>query len=319
VLLAAGGCGPTSFVITPVSANRDLVENEVLRESFWASQRIALINLDGLIANAREGSLLGGAGENPVAIFKERLDKAAGDTRVKAVVLRINSPGGGVTASDLMYDELRSFRERTGKPVIACMMDVAASGGYYVACAADRIVAHPTSVVGSIGVIMIAPDLTGTMQKIGVKTNVIKSGALKDAGSPFREMNETDRAVFEGMIQRMYERFVEIVAAHRKQLPKERVRELADGRVYMGDQAAQLGLVDQVGTLHDALLAAKSAAGAAHQDFVVVQYGRPLDHRPNVYAAAPGGPPQVNLFNLELPAWLRDPSPQFLYLWSPGW
>jgi protease-4 len=304
--LLSAGCGPSSLLITPVSASRDLQEKEVLRQSVWASKKIALIDLDGVITNAAPSSLLG-------------LDKAAGDKNVRAVVLRINSPGGGVTASDLMYGELKGFRERTGKPVIACMMDVAASGGYYLACAADRIIAHPTTVTGSIGVIMIAPDLTGTMQKLGIRTNVIKSGELKDAGSPFREMEPKDRAIFEGIVREMYARFLSVVAAGRPGLSEEKLREVADGRVYTAQQALELGFIDQIGTLHDAIAAARTAAGMDDIKIVVVEYARDLQHRPNVYAESPGIPAQVNLFNLQLPTWLAGPSPQFLYLWAPGW
>ena len=145
------------------------------------------------------------------------------DKDVRAVVLRINSPGGGVTATDLMYGEVLRFRAQTGKPVIAAMLDVAASGGYYLACAADTIYAQPTTVTGSIGVIMMAPEFAGTMQKIGVRVNVIKSGEMKDMGSPFREMNEQDRAVLQGLIDGMYARFLDVVAecAQRRSSPSD--------------------------------------------------------------------------------------------------
>ncbi|MGE0482110.1 MAG: signal peptide peptidase SppA [Phycisphaerae bacterium] len=317
--LAAGGCGPTSFVITPVSAEPELVESVVMREGAFATRKIALVDIDGLLENGRRGSWLGLPAENPVATFKEKLDKAARDAAVRAVVLRINSPGGSVTASDLMYQEVCEFRRKTGKPVIASMMDLATSGGYYVACAADRILAQPTSVTGSIGVIMITPDLSGTMQKLGVRANVIKSGAMKDAGSPFREMSERDRAVFQGLIDRMYAAFVAVVARSRTNLGADRIRELADGRVYLAPEALELGLIDGTGSLNDSIVAAKELAKIAEQKVFVVQYARPVAHRPNVYAQPPGGPAQVNVVNLELPRWLSHPAPQFLYLWAPGW
>lgn len=314
---ATSGCGPTSFLITPVAASPRLVEHEVLRESVWASRKIAIVDVDGLLRNARSSSLLGEEGDNPVSLFHDKLTHASEDSAVCAVVLRVNSPGGGVTASDLMYGELRRFREKSGKPVIAALMDVAASGGYYIACAAERIIAQPTCVTGSIGVIMIAPDLSGTMAKIGLRANVIKSGPMKDAGSPLREMNPEDRAVFQSMIDRMYERFLSVVAQGRPQLGAERARQLADGRVYLGPEARENGLVDEIGSLYDAIDGARRAAKLEDEPIIVVQYAIPMAHRPNIYAESPPAEPQVNIVNIDLPEWLSSPAPQFLYLWSP--
>lgn len=319
LFLALAGCAPVSFLITPVPHAKDLVESEVIRESIWANQKVALLDVDGLLRNERDRSLLGSPGENPVSLFKEKLDKAAADDRVKAVIVRINSPGGSVTATDLMFTELRRFKQKTGKPVIASMLDVAASGGYYIACAADRIYAHPTTVTGSIGVVMVAPEFSGTMGKLGIRANIIKSSELKDAGSPFREMTENDRALFQRLIDKMYERFLSVVAAARSGISEQRLNEIADGRVYLAAEAKAQGLVDEIGTLHDALAAAKTAAGLGEKPVIVVEYARPLLHRPNVYAHAPGVPAQVNLINVELPAWLKSPAPQFMYLWAPGW
>lgn len=314
------GCSPMSFLVTPVPARRGLEEHTVLRESAWAGTKIALVDVDGVLRSERtDGALLGLPGENPVSLFKEKLDRAAHDGNVRAIVVRIDSPGGSVTASDLMYDELRRFRERSGKPIVACMMDVAASGGYYIACAADRIYAHPTTVTGSIGVIVILPNVVGTMEKIGVRANVFKSGALKDAGSPFREMNERDKAVFQGIVSEMYERFLAVVGRGRPNLSPERIRELADGRVYTAREAREAGLIDEIGTLNDALAAAKTAAGIAGQKVRVVAYSRPLLWRANVYAEAAGNPAQVNVVNVKLPEWLDRDAPQIMYLWAPGW
>lgn len=316
--LLATGCVPGSFVITPISGGRSLQEFELRRESFWAHDKIALLDVDGVISNARSSSLLGQEGENPVSLFKEKLDRAAKDDDVRAVVLRINSPGGGVTASDLMHAELRRFREKTGKPVVAVMMDVAASGGYYLACAADRILAQPTTVTGSIGVIMILPNFTGTMAKLGIGTNVIKSGPMKDAGSPLRLMQPEEREIFQRIIDQMYARFLEVVRAGRPGLSEARIRELADGRVYLGPEALELGLIDGLGSIEDAVNAAKSAADLADKPCVWVQYDRAWGWRPNAYAQPTGAPAQVNLIHVELPEWMRADGPQFLYLWMPG-
>lgn len=320
LLIVVAGCGPASFLVTPVPASRELVESVVERDGLWTSDRIAIVDVDGVISNFREQALLGPPGENPVALFKEKLDKARRDGRVKAVVLRINSPGGGVTASDLMYEEVRRFKQLSRKPVVACMLDVATSGGYYLACAAERIIAHPTTVTGSIGVLMMTPDLSGTLLKLGAKMNVMKSGPLKDAGSPFRAMSDSDRATFQAIIDAMYERFVDVVARSRTSLDRERVQALADGRVYLAGEALASGLIDEIGGMREALAAARTAAGLDGKPALVVQYARPLGHRPNYYAETPDrGPAQVNVVNVNLPEWLNGSAPQFLYLWAPGW
>jgi protease-4 len=321
LVLAGGvaGCMPSSFLVTPVPGRPKLVEHVVEREAWYATDKVAIIDVEGVMMNARPSSWFGSAGDNPVAIFAEKLKRAGGDDQVGGVVIRINSPGGGVTASDLMYSELRRFKRETGKPVVASMLDVAASGGYYLACAADRVYAQPTTVTGSIGVIMQLPEFSGTMQKLGVAVNTIKSGEMKDMGSMFREMSEEDRARFQHIVDRMYERFVDVVAEARPEIDAARLRTLADGRVFLGEEARELGLVDEVGTLRDALAAVKQAAGLADRPVVLVQYARQYEYRPNIYAAGDVPPPQVNLVNVALPEWVTDPAPRFWYLWAPGW
>ncbi|MEP0843684.1 MAG: signal peptide peptidase SppA, partial [Phycisphaerae bacterium] len=276
-LALAAGCGPTAYRIEPIPADRSLEESTLIDEGGWSPAKLVLIDVSGVIMNGHRFSLLG-EGENPVSLFVEKLDKAAGDPSVRGVLLRINSPGGSVTASDVMYRELLHFRQRTGgkRPVVAVMMDVAASGGYYLACAADEIIAHPTSVTGSIGVIMLQVSLAGTLEKIGVSTDAIKSGPMKDAGSPFRRMSGEERALFQHLIDEYYERFVEVVKAGRPRLDEAAIRKLADGRVYSGRQALERGLVDRVGTLRDGLAAVKQRIGA--RAVRVVTYHRPLDY-----------------------------------------
>lgn len=321
------GCLPNSILITPVWTDQGVKEKELYREAAFAADKIAVIDVDGLILNGRKPQLIG-AGEHPVSLLLEQLEAARRDDRVKGVILRINSPGGAVTASQLMYDEIVYFRRATGKPATAVMLDVAASGGYYVACACDEIVAQPTTVTGSIGVIMQTVDLSGTMQKIGVRADAITSGPRKDSGSPLREMRPEERAWFQGMIDDFYERFVAVVRAGRPKLSEAQVRELADGRVFTATQALENGLIDRIATFREAIDGLKARIGA--DKVRVVSYRRPQEHVPNYYAQAPGGAggdagaaaggTQVNLINIEtgdmrLPF---SPVPQFLYLWSPG-
>ena len=315
VLLWAGGCGPTAYKITPIPVDPELRERVITSGDGFAPPKIALIDVDGVLMNAPRWSLLG-EGEHPVALLLEKLEKARRDSRVKALILRINSPGGTVTASDLMYEEVRRFRRETDKPVVAVFMDVAASGGYYIACAADEIIAHPTTVTGSIGVIMQTFNVAGTLAKIGVETEAIKSGPNKDAGSPFRKMKPGEREIFQGIIDELYDRFVSVVAAGRADLSPEQVRELADGRVYTARQALELGLIDRIGGLREAVAGLEERIGT--QRARIVTYHRPLAWKPNIYAEQRQAPVNVTLIDLPLPRWLRRPGPTFLYLWQLG-
>jgi protease-4 len=312
--LAAAGCF-NGLLIKPVFVDGPVHEVVVTKPEHWCCRdKVALIDVEGMIVNARVGGMLS-PGENPVTLFHERLQAAAEDKHVKAVVLRINSPGGGVTASDIMYRDLCTFRAKTGKPVVACMMDVAASGGYYLAMGADHVVAHPTTVTGSIGVIMSLYNVSGLFKWAGIESDPIKSGPNKDLGNPARPMTDAERAILQSVVDGFYARFVEVVAAGR-QMSAEQVQPLADGRVYSGAEAHRLGLVDQVGYLDDAVCAARELACLS--DTAVVAYDRCNGYRGSIYAAAPTIPGQVNV-HLDVPG--LTPSqhgPAFLYLWRPG-
>jgi protease IV len=276
--------------------------------------KVAIIDVCGMILNARASGLFGD-GDNPVSLFRERLDAAADDPRVKAVVLRINSPGGAVTASDIMYRDLICFRQKTGKPVVACMMDVAASGAYYLAMGADVVYAHPTTVTGSIGVIMSLYNAAGLAAKIGVASNPIKSGPIKDVGNPLREMTDEERAVLQGLVDNFYDQFVKIVCTGRR-MPEDQVRLLADGRVYAGTQAKALGLVDEIGYLEDAIHCAKSLAHLC--DASVVAYERGGGYRGSIYAGMmPQIPSNINV-HLDVPGLTGGKGAAFMYVWEPG-
>jgi protease-4 len=242
---------------------------------------------------------------------REELEKAAEDDRVKAVVLRINSPGGTVTASDILYHEIKRFKERRKVPVVASILDVGASGGYYVALAADRIVAHPTTVTGSIGVLMLTVNSSGLLEKIGVSADYITSGPRKDMGSPFRALTPEERAIFQDVIDRLYGRFVGLVARERR-LDESRVRSFADGRIYTAPEALSLGLVDRIGYLEEAIALAKEAA--ATPEAKVVTYHRPRQYRATIYSG--GEIPAFRPTAADL-ARLVTSGPRFLYLWWP--
>lgn len=210
--------------------------------------RVAVIPVEGVISSGSVEGVL------------KTLDRYERDASVRAFVLEIRSPGGTVGASQALYREVRSRRETGDRPVIAWIGDVGASGGYYVALAADSIYALPGSLTGSIGVIMEFPNAQELLRKVGLGWEVVKSGEHKDLGSPARPLGPGDREILEGLVRDVHEQFVEAVA-DRRPLPRERVAELADGRIFSGRQAAGLGLIDRIGTLQEAIDAAGRMAG----------------------------------------------------------
>lgn len=279
-----------------------------------AADKILMIDVSGVITEGATGSSFG-VNEDMVARIKEELTLAAEDTHIKALLVRINSPGGTVTASDVIHHEITQFKTKRKIPVVAAIMDVGASGGYYVAAGADLIVAHPTSVTGSVGVIMLRVNAEGLLQKIGVETEAIKSGAKKDIGSPFRQMTEEERALFQTMIDGFQARFLAIVAQGRGALPADRLKTLADGRVLTGPQALDMGLVDQIGYLDDAIAIATAAAGL--KEARVVLYARPGTYKHNIYSEWQGLGSLEALARLDVMGLVRGGGPQFFYLWMP--
>jgi protease-4 len=188
-----------------------------------------------------------------------QLTKYGDDTSVKAIILRIDSPGGGVASSQEIYEEVRRVRSG-GKLVIASMGSVAASGGYYVACVADRIFANAGTVTGSIGVIVQLANVSELLHKVGIESTAITSGPFKDSGNPTRTLRPEERQVFQALIDDVYQQFIEAVAQGRN-LPLDDVRQAADGRIYTGRQAKDLRLIDELGSLHDAITYAAATIG----------------------------------------------------------
>jgi protease-4 len=187
---------------------------------------------------------------------------------VKAIVLRIESPGGGVSASQEIFNEVKRIR-KAGKPIYASMGSIAASGGYYIAAPCDRIFANPGTATGSIGVIMEIPNVEKLLEKVGVYFMVIKSDEHKDIGSPFREMSDVEEELLKSVIIDVYNQFVDAVVTERR-LEREDVLRVADGRILTGRQALEAGLVDELGDVQDAILAAAEAVGIKGKPRVVV-------------------------------------------------
>lgn len=314
-MIFAGGCGTPSFLITPVSSSMKLVEEEA--QPGKGSGKIVIVPVEGMLMNVRSGGFLQ-PGENAVSLFAQQMEKAAKDRSVKAVVLRVNCPGGTVTASDLMYQIVNDFREKAHKPVVAATQEVAASGGYYVCCGADQIVAHPTSVVGSIGVIFSTFELSQLMDKVGVKSEAIKSGPLKDMGSPFKALGDNERAVMQSMVDDYYARFVDLVKTRRKITNPDTLKLTTDGRVFTGTRAVELGLADRTGRLEDALDLARSLGKAPGAKAVL--YKRPYGYSGSIYADTAITPPGETdrTMKLEMPGSHRILPGGFYYLWQPG-
>jgi protease-4 len=206
--------------------------------------RILVLELSGMIYdNEGNGSLF--AQEGGARGFKKRIRKALKDKHIKGLIIKMNTPGGTVATSQELTSYVKELKNKD-VPVVVCMSDVAASGGYYIASAADKIIAEPGTLTGSIGVIMNLMNFQGIEQKIGVRPETIKSGKFKDLGSPNREMTPEDRAILQSIIMDSYDQFIKAVAQGRK-MDLDTVRKIADGRVYSGLQAQKLGLVDELG------------------------------------------------------------------------
>ena len=269
--------------------------------------KILLLDISGFISSSSESSSLFGAKKEPglLAQVREQLDRARSDHAVKALLLRINSPGGGVTASDMLYHELIKFKKDTGVKILAHIMDLGTSGAYYAALSADLITAQPTSVTGSIGVIMYSFDGTGLMQKIGLQAVEISSGIRKGMGSPFRPLAPEERTIFQNVIDSLQGRFVNTVIESRR-LSAETVKNLSDGRIFTSHEAQAAGLIDSIGYLDDAI---DQVRHLAHLNKAkVVTYLRPGDYRPNLYS--------LNLINIDMGE-VIGPGANFLYIWWP--
>ena len=229
--------------------------NALLPDLDFSSQdRVALIRIEGVILDAQATiSELKQYSENPL---------------VKAIVLRIDSPGGGVVPSQEIHDAVKRVKTKTNKAVIASMGTVAASGGYYIAAATDRIIANPGTLTGSIGVIMEMANFEGLMKKVGVEGVVIKSGRFKDVGSPLRKMSDEERKLLQSVMDDVHHQFIQAVADGRS-LEVSDVEPLADGRIYTGRQAKEARLVDELGDLDDAIHIAADIAGMEGEPKVV--------------------------------------------------
>jgi len=282
------------------------------RPHFPRACRVAVIDVDGVLLDS-DATGFGSMGENPVAVFRERLDAIEHDHCVRAVVLRIHTPGGSVTATDIMWRDLQAFKARTCLPVVACLMDVAAGGGYYLATGADCIVAHPTTVTGAIGCILNIYNLQDLMAQFNIVGVPIKSGKNVDLGTPAKAIDAEARKLLQNMADEFHQRFENIVMSRRPQVDPQNGTTF-DGRVFSASQALALRLIDQIGYFDDAV---QLANGMAHLNYSeVVFYHRKGDPAFSPYSATPNVPLQDKLVPVNIPGIERSRLPSFLYLWQ---
>ncbi len=248
--------------------------DEALNESFETTivegdldKRIAVLSLDGVIQDTGQEGLFGG---DPYQEFLTSIDRAATDDSVEAVILKVDSPGGGVVESAEIHRQLVELKDEYEKPFYVSMGNTAASGGYYVAAPADKIYADPATITGSIGVIIQGINFSKFAEKHGVEFDTITSGKHKDIGSPTRDMTDEEEGIFQSMVDEMYDDFVKIVVDGRG-MDEAKVRELADGRIYTGKQAKENKLIDEVGSFEDALLDLQETEGLENAQ--VFEYG----------------------------------------------
>jgi protease-4 len=280
------------------------------------SVKILLLDISGTISEQRRSRGMGLQEEiSLVDRIKEELKKAETDRSIAGIIVRINSPGGTVTASDIIYHELQEFKKRTGAKVIASLMDTAASGGYYVAVASDRIIAHPTTITGSIGVIALKFNVQDLLSKIGVEEESIKSGDKKDLMSPFRPTTPEEREIVQTIIDKLHQRFVGVIAEGRPSLKQEEIARIADGRIFTADQALEAKLIDSIGYMDDAIGIMKDDLGI--RDASVVVYYRPGSYKGTIYSATTASQPSLNLLSITGNGLSILPDVRFMYLWMP--
>lgn len=276
--------------------------------------RIGLIDVDGLLLNQNMTGLYS-VGENPVASFREKLEAVALDPRVTAIVVRINSPGGGVTACDILAEELRRFRSETKKPVVCCLMDLATSGAYYVALGADTIIAHPTTITGGVGSIFNHYNLVDAMAQLNLVADPIKSGPMVDLGSVTAAMDDASRGLLQEMADSFRDRFRGRLREHRRGMTEADFTAIGDGRVVSAQKALNLKMVDQIGYVHDAIAEAERLSGVSGSEVVLFQRsGYPAR---SLYAITPNAPIQGEIIPFSYPGLDRTKLPTFLYLWQP--
>ncbi|WP_432820958.1 signal peptide peptidase SppA [Trichloromonas sp.] len=277
VLLLLGGC---AFVKVPLSAPLQGVKEQVVEGEGRA--KLAMVDISGLISLGHIGFDRFSKEPPLIPRLKEELNAALADPDVVGLLVRIDSGGGSVTASDIVYHELKRFGEKKQVPVVACVMDKALSGGYYAALAADAIVAHPTAVVGGVGVITFKFNIAALLDKWGIEEETVKSGDLKDFWSPLRPGKPEEIALMQGITDRLHQRFIALVEENRD-LKACTLKQMSRGGIFDAPAARGLKIIDEVGYLDDALALLRQLGGVEKARVVI--YRRPGSYAENIYAA----------------------------------
>jgi protease IV len=314
IALTTGGCGGLHVNIGAESRGTPLREQALEGKE---RGKVLVVPIRGFLSDAPRKGFLSDRG-SVVEEVVSQLRLAEKDDEIKAVLFTIDSPGGSVTASDILYQEILDFKSRSKAAAVAVLMDVAASGGYYVALAADRIIAHPTTITGSVGVVFVAPKVEGLMGKLGVTMEVSKSGKEKDMGSPFRPSTPEEQKLLQGLTDSLGARFLDLTAT-RRGIEGTARSEIARARIYLAEDALRLKLIDKIGYVKDAIAEARRLARLP-EDSLVVAYRRSKHPNDNVYnASASGGPGGSGpLVGVNLPDIIPSLQAGFYYLWTPG-
>jgi len=309
LLSLLSGC---AYVNVPLIPTPSPLKEQVLEGD--GAKKILLLDISGIISEQEKSNgLLGRTTPSMVSLIRESLYKAEKDKNLAGIILRINSPGGTVTASDIIHHDISEFKKRTKIPVQACIMGTGTSGGYYIASAADRITAHPTAITGSIGVILMKFNVEGLMGKIGVEEQTVKSGDKKDIMSPFRKATPEEIKLGQEIIDQLYGRFLDVVMDRSgNTLSRENLRKVADGRIYTAGQALQAGLIDTTGYLDDVITRMRKNIG--DDKARVITYYRTGSYKGSIYASAAEKEGLAELLGGGVDVLS---SGGFMYLWRP--
>lgn len=307
------GCANINVAIAPQVTP---LEEQVVEGR--GTPKLLLVNISGFISEKEKSDRLK-IQKKPslVAEIRETLQKAEEDDDIAGVLLKINSPGGTVAASDIIYHELMNFREKKQVPVYSCITGLGTSGAYYIAAASDRVFAHPNAITGSIGVIALKFNIEELMSKLGIQDETIKSGDKKDIFSPFRPLSFEERKILQDVIDNLHDRFVDVVFEQRKEtLGIEDLQGLADGRIYTSDAALKLNLIDEIAYMDDVIGKMKTSLGI--ENARVVSYHRGGEYAGSIYASSPAsGSSLMDLLGDYTDGHSPLPGVAFLYLWNP--
>lgn len=311
LLVLISGCINVTVIKPVTPLKQQVVEGK-------GHPKILLINVSGFISEREQSDRLKLQKEpSLVAEIRETLQKAERDADIRGLIVKIDSPGGTVSASDIIYHELTNFKNKKQVPVYACITGLGTSGAYYIAAAADKIYSHPNAITGSIGVIALKLNIEGLMTKLGIQDETIKSGDKKDIASPFRPLTLEERAILQEVIDDLHTRFIDAVFEKRKEaLPMQDLKDLADGRIYTARSALMFHLIDHIGYMDDVVTDMKKSLDL--EEARIVSYQRGEEYSGTIYSSSPAHDSSLmDLLGDYTDGHSPLPGVSFLYLWNP--